>query len=113
PTHASVAATRDRFGGVSWLSEQEIDDFVNWPLELYKLTLAPPPPELEGHVAIVTGAASGIGREIAVDLAARGAEVVTADLRDADVEGDLAAAEVAEELVRVTVDCYGGLDAVV
>src|SRR5204863_510767 len=54
-THASVAATRDRFGGASWLTEDEVRDFVEWPLELYKLMLAPKPPELEGHVAIVTG----------------------------------------------------------
>src|SRR5262249_47227953 len=88
-THPSVAATRDGFGGASWLTDEEVRDFMEWPLELYKLTLAPAPPELEGHVAIVTGAASGIGREIAADLASRGAEVVTADLHDADVEGDL------------------------
>jgi rhamnose utilization protein RhaD (predicted bifunctional aldolase and dehydrogenase)/NAD(P)-dependent dehydrogenase (short-subunit alcohol dehydrogenase family) len=112
-THGSVAATRDRFGGASWLTEDEVRDFVEWPLELYKLTLAPPPPELEGHVAIVTGAASGIGREVAADLAARGAEVVTADLHDADVEGDLTDPDVAGELVRITINRHGGLDAVV
>jgi rhamnose utilization protein RhaD (predicted bifunctional aldolase and dehydrogenase)/NAD(P)-dependent dehydrogenase (short-subunit alcohol dehydrogenase family) len=112
-THASVAATRDRFGGASWLSDEEVHDFTDWPLELYKLTLAPPAPELEGHVAIVTGAASGIGHEIAADLASRGAEVVTADLHDADVEGDLTGDHVADELVRVTLGRYGGLDAVV
>ena len=112
-THASVAATRDRFGGASWLTEDEVRDFVEWPLELYKLTLAPKPPELEGHVAIVTGAASGIGREVAADLAARGAEVVTADVHDADVVGDLTDEHVADELVRITLGRYGGLDAVV
>ena len=112
-THASVAATRDRFGGASWLTEDEVRDFVEWPLELYKLTLAPKPPELEGHVAIVTGAASGIGREVAADLAARGAEVVTADVHDADVVGDLTDEHVADELVRITLGRYGGLDAIV
>jgi NAD(P)-dependent dehydrogenase (short-subunit alcohol dehydrogenase family) len=112
-SHGVAAATRDRFGGASWLTEQEVDDFINWPLELYKLTLAPLPPELAGHVAIVTGAASGIGREIADDLAARGAEVVRADLHDADVEGDLTDDAVADELVRITLGRYGGLDAVV
>jgi rhamnose utilization protein RhaD (predicted bifunctional aldolase and dehydrogenase)/NAD(P)-dependent dehydrogenase (short-subunit alcohol dehydrogenase family) len=112
-THASVAATRDRFGGASWLTEDEVRDFVEWPLELYKLTLAPPPPELEGHVAIVTGAASGIGREVAADLAGRGAEVVTADLHDADVEGDLTDEHISDELVRITTNRHGGLDAVV
>jgi len=112
-THASVAATRDRFSGASWLTDEEVRDFVEWPLELYKLTLAPAPPELEGHVAIVTGAASGIGKEIAADLAARGAEVVTADLHEADVEGDLTDENVADELVRITLARFGGLDAVV
>ena len=34
-------------------------DFEYWPLELYKLTLAPPPPELAGTIVVVTGAASG------------------------------------------------------
>jgi rhamnose utilization protein RhaD (predicted bifunctional aldolase and dehydrogenase)/NAD(P)-dependent dehydrogenase (short-subunit alcohol dehydrogenase family) len=112
-SHASIAATRDRFGGASWLTEQEVDDFVNWPLELYKLTLAPSPPELQGHIAIVTGAASGIGREVADDLATRGAHVIRADLHDADVEGDLTDDAVADELVRITLGRYGGLDAVV
>jgi rhamnose utilization protein RhaD (predicted bifunctional aldolase and dehydrogenase)/NAD(P)-dependent dehydrogenase (short-subunit alcohol dehydrogenase family) len=112
-THASIAATRDRFGGASWLSDEEVRDFTEWPLELYKLTLAPPAPELEGHVAIVTGAASGIGREIAADLVSRGAEVVTADLHHADVEGDLTDDQIADELVRITLGRYGGLDAVV
>jgi rhamnose utilization protein RhaD (predicted bifunctional aldolase and dehydrogenase)/NAD(P)-dependent dehydrogenase (short-subunit alcohol dehydrogenase family) len=112
-SHASIAATLDRFGGASWLTEQEVDDFVNWPLELYKLTLAPPPPELQGHIAIVTGAASGIGREVADDLATRGAHVIRADLHDADVEGDLTDDAVADELVRITLGRYGGLDAVV
>ncbi len=112
-SHASIAATRDRFGGASWLSEEEVDDFVNWPLELYKLTLAPPPPELQGYIAIVTGAASGIGRAVADDLATRGAHVIRADLHDADVEGDLTDDAVADELVRITIGRYGGLDAVV
>ena len=49
--HSSVAATLDRFGGASWLTEAEVHDFQHWPLELYKLTLAPPPPELAGHIA--------------------------------------------------------------
>jgi NAD(P)-dependent dehydrogenase (short-subunit alcohol dehydrogenase family) len=41
-------------------------------------------PALEGKVAIVTGAAQGIGRAIADGLAREGARIVVADLRGAD-----------------------------
>ena len=51
-----------------------------WPLEQYKLTLAPPERELARRVALVTGGAHGIGRAIAIRLAAEGAHVVVADI---------------------------------
>ena len=51
-----------------------------WPLELYKLAQAPPPGELQGKVALVTGGAGGIGRAILDTLASAGACVVAFDL---------------------------------
>jgi gluconate 5-dehydrogenase len=42
---------------------------------------------LDGHVAIVTGGARGIGRETAETLAAAGARVVLADRDKEKVEG--------------------------
>ncbi len=39
---------------------------------------------LEGKVAIVTGAARGLGREYAIQLAAAGCRVVVGDIRDCD-----------------------------
>ena len=65
-----------------------------WPLELYKLTLTPPERELARRVALITGGAHGIGRTIALRLAAEGAHVVVADI---DQEG---AQSLAEELNR-------------
>ncbi len=41
-------------------------------------------PELSGKAALVTGAASGIGRAIAQDLADQGACVLVADLNESE-----------------------------
>lgn len=79
-------------GGYVSLTEEESYAVEYWPLELYKLTLAPPPKELAGKVAFVTGGAGGIGSAVARSLATEGACVVVCDL---DEEG---AREVAEAL---------------
>lgn len=44
---------------------------------------------LEGRVALVTGAASGIGRALVHELQSRGARVVALDVRDLQDPGDL------------------------
>ena len=57
-----VMAGAHALGGFTSLTPAESFAVEYWPLELYKLSLAPAPGELQGRVAFVTGAAGGIGR---------------------------------------------------
>ncbi len=50
----------------------------------------PPPIELDGAVAVVTGGASGIGRALARALLGRGARVVIADVEEAALDATVA-----------------------
>ena len=85
---------------------------------------------LEHKVAIVTGSGRGIGREIALKLAAEGAAVVVNDLDEgpaqqtvADIEaaggratacvGSVTEEDFAERFVQTAVDTFGGLDIIV
>jgi 3-oxoacyl-[acyl-carrier protein] reductase len=58
--------------------------------------------QLEGKVAVVTGAGSGIGRAIALGLAAEGARVVVSDIA-ADRAGQVAK-EIGEQAIAVAAD---------
>jgi rhamnulose-1-phosphate aldolase/alcohol dehydrogenase len=72
------------------IDESEKFKIEYWALEEAKLQRMPKPKPLATRIALVTGAASGIGKAIAVRLAAEGACVVIADL---DQEKAQAAAE--------------------
>ena len=69
-----------KLGGFTSLSSAESFAVEYWPLELYKLSLAPPENEFSRQVAFVTGGAGGIGSETCRLLASKGAHVVLADL---------------------------------
>jgi rhamnulose-1-phosphate aldolase/alcohol dehydrogenase len=100
-----------------------------WELEEAKLRRLPPPRPLAGRVALVTGAASGIGRAIAARLGAEGAAVVLADrdLAGAEVvaaglggpdvatavEVDVSEEDAVARAVGEAAATYGGVDLVV
>ena len=127
--HRAIAVMRGAhaLNGYVSLTEEESYAVEYWPLELYKLTLAPPPGELAGRVAFVTGGAGGIGSAIARSLSSQGACIVACDLDEAgakEVTSDLpqpgiaAKADVTDEdevgrAYRRTVLEYGGVDVVV
>ena len=100
-----------------------------WALEEAKLARMPKPKPLATRIALVTGAAGGIGKATAKRLAAEGACVVIADLDQAKAEAAAAeiggsdvaigvAADVSDEdavqaMVDAAVLAFGGLDLVV
>lgn len=70
----------EALGGWTTLSEAEIFELEYWELEQAKLKLAPAKAEFDGRVAVVTGAASGIGKACVEALSAKGAAVVALDI---------------------------------
>jgi NAD(P)-dependent dehydrogenase (short-subunit alcohol dehydrogenase family) len=90
----SVIRNAERLAPYVSLTEEEAFGVDYWPLELYKLTLAPPEKEFSRRVVLITGGGSGIGRVAAVRFAEAGAHVVVTDIVGA------AAEQVAAEIAR-------------
>ena len=111
------------------IDESEKFRIEYWALEEAKLRRMPKPKPLATRIAYVTGGGSGIGRAIALRLAAEGACVIVAD-RDVDaarkvaaevgggdaaiaVAADVTSAAAIVESLRDAVLAFGGVDLVV
>ncbi|GAA1626552.1 bifunctional aldolase/short-chain dehydrogenase [Leucobacter chromiireducens] len=111
------------------ISDAEKFRIEYWALEEAKLQRLPQPKSHQGRIAVVTGAASGIGKAIATRLAAEGACVVVADLDLATahaaaaelggtdvaigVAANVADADAVRQAIDTAVLAFGGVDLIV
>lgn len=124
--HRVTAALIDLFGTFEALSGDESAELESALDRVLEVDAEP----FRGRVYIVTGAASGIGRDIARHLASKGAQLGLGDInalaleqvadeleaeagRPVTVAGDLTDAAVVDQLVRATARKFGGIDGAV
>ncbi len=111
-------------GGYRALPASDVFDVEYWYLEQRKLERPGGAAEFAGEVALVTGAASGIGKACVASLLLRGAAVVGLDVDDAierSFEGpaylglgcDVTDEAQVEDAFERTVRAFGGLDMLV
>jgi rhamnose utilization protein RhaD (predicted bifunctional aldolase and dehydrogenase)/NAD(P)-dependent dehydrogenase (short-subunit alcohol dehydrogenase family) len=103
-----------------------------WALEEAKLQRMPPEREFSRQIVLVVGGGSGIGREVALQIARRGGHVIVADQNAAGAEAvaneaaalsskemvmsaalDLTSRDSIASALHATVERFGGIDAVV
>jgi rhamnose utilization protein RhaD (predicted bifunctional aldolase and dehydrogenase)/NAD(P)-dependent dehydrogenase (short-subunit alcohol dehydrogenase family) len=111
-------------GGYEPVSLPDLFDVEYWDLEQAKLRRRGAAPPLAGEVALVTGAASGIGRACAEALLGEGAAVVGVDIAPsietvfdgpgwAGLQVDVTDRDALANALEVTTERFGGLDMLV
>lgn len=132
--HRAIAVMRGAtvLGNFVSLNEHESFKIEYWPLELYKLSLAPPEAEFSRQVAFVTGGAGGIGTATIYRFIDEGAHAVIADInlegaqnlaneinekygknRAIAVKMDVTKEEEVQKAITDSVLTYGGIDVLV
>jgi len=119
-----VILRAEALGGWRALEDKHVFDIEYWDLEQAKLKKAGNPPVFAGEVAVVTGAASGIGKACVEAFLRRGAAVVGVDrnpaiadlFRRQDYLGiacDLTDAKAIQAAMDAAVKRFGGVDMLV
>ena len=114
----------EQLGGWRALPEKDLFDMEYWELEQAKLNKGRAIPEFQGKIALVTGAASGIGKACVDALLEKGAAVAAVDINQAikgmfdrddvlELACDVTNGAQLRSAVDDTVRRYGGLDIVV
>jgi rhamnose utilization protein RhaD (predicted bifunctional aldolase and dehydrogenase)/NAD(P)-dependent dehydrogenase (short-subunit alcohol dehydrogenase family) len=130
--HPEQASEFESFHNYVALPRSEAFRIEYWALEEAKLRRMPAEREFSRKIALVVGAGSGIGREVAVQLAAKGAHLLLADQNVAGAEAaaaearphtfdeavassalDLGSRDTIAAALRQTVLAFGGVDIVV
>jgi NAD(P)-dependent dehydrogenase (short-subunit alcohol dehydrogenase family) len=130
--HPEQAKAFKSFHNYVALPRSEAFRIEYWALEEAKLQRMPAEREFSRKIALVVGGGSGIGREVALLLARRGAHVVVADQNAASAEAtwaearqgsspemgmvaalDLSSRETIAAALRATVLAFGGVDIVI
>jgi rhamnose utilization protein RhaD (predicted bifunctional aldolase and dehydrogenase)/NAD(P)-dependent dehydrogenase (short-subunit alcohol dehydrogenase family) len=113
--------TAEQLGGWRALPEKELFDIEYWELEQAKLKKKTSTPPLQGQIALVTGAASGIGKACVNKLRQHGAAVIALDIAEQiqtlfqgkDVLGvhcDITDKQSIVAALTAGVSAFGGLD---
>lgn len=114
----------EQLGGWTALSQKDLFEMEYWSLEQAKLKKAGKPRDMQAKIAIVTGAASGIGKACVEMLLQEGAVVTALDINPAitglfesgsvlGLECDVTKDDQLKESIRQTIRHFGGLDLLV
>lgn len=114
----------EKLGGWKPLSKKELFDIEYWDLEQEKLKKEGKPEPMQGRIALVTGAASGIGRACVERLVSEGAVMAALDINPSlnkcfsqdeilNIVCDVTDTVQMENAVKKTVAHFGGLDMLV
>jgi rhamnose utilization protein RhaD (predicted bifunctional aldolase and dehydrogenase)/NAD(P)-dependent dehydrogenase (short-subunit alcohol dehydrogenase family) len=114
----------EKLGGWKALGKADLFEVEYWSLEQAKLAKAGKPKSMQGKVALVTGAASGIGKACVESLVAQGAAVVALDIVKSiqsifsqkevlGIQCDLTNSKQIEKAIEQAVFHFGGIDLLV